>query len=47
MGGDFDAKFIESYFLYGGKPAYSVKLPKQSMKDLDFHILASDIIDKI
>ena len=47
MGGEFDVKFIESYFLYGGKPAYSVKLPKQSMKDLDFHILASDIIDKI
>lgn len=47
MGGEFEAKFIESYFLYGGKPAYSVKLPKQSMKDLDFHILASDIIDKI
>ena len=47
MCGEFEVKFIKSYFLYGGKPAYSVKLPKKSMKDLDFHILASDIIDKI
>ena len=44
MGGDFDVKFIPSYFLYGGKPAYSVKLAKSSMKDLNFKSLVEDII---
>lgn len=43
MGGEFEAKYIPSYFLYGGKPAYSVKLPKQSMRDLDFSSLVDDI----
>lgn len=43
MGGEFEAKYIPSYFLYGGKPAYSVKLPRQSMRDLDFSSLVDDI----
>ena len=47
MGEKFESRFIPSYFLYGGKPAYSVKLPKQSMKTLDFQVLAHDIISKI
>lgn len=43
MSGEFEAKFIPAYFLYGYKPAYSIKLPNSSMKDLDFAQLASDI----
>ncbi len=43
----FEFKFIPSYFLYGGKPAYSVKLPKEAMKELDFNQLSSDIISRI
>lgn len=46
MSEEFDFTFIPSYFLYGGKPAYSVKLPKESMKDLDFSKLAEKIIEK-
>lgn len=45
MGGEFESKYIPSYFLYGGKPAHSIKLPKQAMKQLDFQVLASDIIN--
>lgn len=44
MSDEFDFTFIPSYFLYGGKPAYSIKLPKESMKPLDFNALAKDII---
>ena len=47
MGGEFESIFIPSYSLYGGKSAYSVKLPEQSMKVLDFQELASEIISKI
>lgn len=47
MGEQFEFKFIPSYFLYGGKPAYSVKLPKEAMKELDFAQLSSDIISRI
>lgn len=47
MGGEFESMFIPSYSLYGGKSAYSVKLPEQSMKALDFQVLASEIISKI
>ena len=47
MGGEFESIFIPSYSLYGGKSAYSVKLPEQSMKVLDFQVLASEIISKI
>lgn len=47
MGGEFESIFIPSYSLYGGKSAYSVKLPEQSMKVLDFQALASEIISKI
>lgn len=43
IGEDFESKFIPSYFLYGYKPAYSIKLPKESMKSLDFTQLATDI----
>ena len=43
----FESIFIPSYSLYGGKSAYSVKLPEQSMKVLDFQVLASEIISKI
>lgn len=47
MSGEYDFSFIPSYFLYGGKPAYSIKLPVEAMKPLDFSKLASDIIEKI
>ncbi len=43
MSGDFDYSFIPSYFLYGGKPAYSIKLSPSLLKDLDFAQIASDI----
>ena len=43
MSREFEATFIPSYFLYGGKPAYSVKLPKAEMKELDFNALVEDI----
>lgn len=43
MSGELESKFIPVYFLYGYKPAYSIKLPKASMKDLDFAQLAGDI----
>lgn len=43
MSGDFDVTFIPSYFLYGGKPAYSIKLSPNLLKDLDFAQIASDI----
>ena len=43
MSGDFDFTFIPSYFLYGGKPAYSIKLAKELLKDLDFSQIAEDI----
>lgn len=43
MSGDFDFTFIPSYFLYGGKPAYSIKLAKNQFKDLDFAQIALDI----
>ena len=43
MSGDFESTFIPSYFLYGWKPAYSIKLPKNQMKVLDFSILADEI----
>lgn len=43
----FDFTFIPSYFLYGGKPAYSIKLPKNLMEDLDFSKLAERIIEKL
>ena len=47
MSGEFDFTFISSYFLYGGKPAYSVKLPKEAMKPLDFKALATEIKELI
>ncbi|HIZ87814.1 MAG TPA: hypothetical protein IAC03_06620 [Candidatus Coprenecus pullistercoris] len=43
MNKEFESTFIPSYSLYGHKPAYSIKLPKSSMKDLDFPQLADDI----
>lgn len=43
MSEELESKFIPAYFLYGYKPAYSIKLPNASMKDLDFSQLASDI----
>ena len=47
MSKDFVYKYIPSYFLYGGKPAYSIKLPKDIMKELDFTLLAKEIIELI
>lgn len=47
MSKEFEYKYIQSYFLYGGKPAYSIKLPKDIMKELDFTILAKEIMDLI
>ena len=44
MSREFEAAFIPSYFLYGGKPAYSVKLPKAAMKELDFNAIVEDIM---
>lgn len=43
MSEDFDFTFIPSYFLYGGKPAYSIKLSKDKLKSLDFSQIADDI----
>ncbi len=39
----FDFTFIPSYFLYGGKPAYSIKLAQNLLKNLDFKQIAEDI----
>lgn len=43
MSEDFDFTFIPSYFLYGGKPAYSIKLAQNLLKKLDFRQIAEDI----
>lgn len=43
MSGEFDFTFIPSYFLYGGKPAYSIKLSPTLLKHLDFKQIAEDI----
>ena len=43
MAEDFDYKFIPAYFLYGGKPAYSIKLSPCLLRDLDFAQIAADI----
>lgn len=43
MAEDFDYQFIPAYFLYGGKPAYSIKLSPGLLKDLDFAQIAADI----
>ena len=43
MKGEFESEYIPSYALYGFKPAYSIKLPKSSMKDLQFFQLAAEI----
>ena len=39
----FDFTFIPAYFLYGGKPAYSIKLSRDRLRDLDFRDIAEDI----
>lgn len=47
MKDEFEFTFIPSYFLYGGKPAYSIKLPQAAMKHLNFDELAQNIIRMI
>ena len=43
MSDHFDFTFIPSYFLYGGKPAYSIKLSPDLLKDIDFSLIADNI----
>lgn len=43
MSSNLDVKFIASYFLYGGKPAYSIKFAKEQLMDIDFAQIAEDI----
>ena len=43
MSKEFDFVFIPAYFLYGGKPAYSIKLAPELLKSLDFGQIAEDI----
>lgn len=43
MSQEFEFKFIPSYFLYGGKPAYSIKFPKEKLNDFDFKAIAEEI----
>lgn len=47
MGGEYEATYIEKYSPYGNKPVYSIKLPEDKMKNLDFTRLAVDIRDMI
>ena len=47
MSEKFDYKYIPAYFLYGGKPAYSIKLSSDLLKDLDFSQIAEDIKNMI
>ena len=44
---EIEYKYIPNHFPYGGKPAYSIKLPKNIMKGLDYTHLANEIIELI
>lgn len=39
----FEFQYIPSYSFYGGKPAYSIKFPKDILKDFNFKTIAEDI----
>lgn len=43
MSEEFEYVFMPNYFLYGGKPAYSIKLSGELFKELDFQQIAADI----
>ena len=43
MSKDFDIMLIPAYIPYGRKPAYSIKLSKDLLKDLNFRHIADDI----
>lgn len=47
MGKEVEYKYINNYFPYGGKPAYSIKLPENIMKGLDYTLLAKEIMELI